>query len=115
MKKRAPSARPASDPDARRQRILATVDAIPPGSVATYGLVAREAGLPRHARLVGKVLSTLAAGTKLPWWRVVSASGAIAPRGDGGAVTEQRRRLEREGVAFRASGRVDLAAHLWRP
>jgi methylated-DNA-protein-cysteine methyltransferase-like protein len=115
MKKRSPSARTASDPDARRQRILATVDAIPRGSVATYGLVAHEAGLPRHARLVGKVLSTLAAGTKLPWWRVVSASGAIALRGDGGAVSEQRRRLAAEGVAFRPSGRIDLVRHLWRP
>jgi len=106
---------PNRDPDARRQRILATVDAIPRGCVATYGLVALEAGLPRRARLVGKVLSTLPARTPLPWWRVVSASGAIALRGDGGAVSEQRRRLAAEGVSFRPSGRIDLARHLWRP
>jgi methylated-DNA-protein-cysteine methyltransferase-like protein len=104
-----------SDPDARRQRILATVDSIPRGSVATYGLVALEAGLPRRARLVGKVLSTLPARTPLPWWRVVSASGAIALRGDGSAPAEQRGRLAAEGVSFRPSGRVDLARHLWRP
>jgi len=105
----------AVDHDARHARIRATVDAIPAGRVATYGLVAREAGLPRHARLVGRVLANLPARTALPWWRVVSASGAIAARGDGRAVAEQRRRLEREGVRFRASGRVDLTRHVWTP
>ena len=33
--------------DERVQRILATVDSIPEGRVASYGQVAEEAGLPR--------------------------------------------------------------------
>jgi methylated-DNA-protein-cysteine methyltransferase-like protein len=114
VKRRVPGAR-ATDGDARRERILATVDAIPEGSVASYGLVAREAGLPLRARLVGRVLGDLPARTALPWWRVVAANGAIAARGDGLAVAEQRRRLAREGVSFRPNGRVDLARHLWVP
>src|SRR5690606_12345089 len=107
------SLRAPQDDDARRQRILATVDSIPQGRVATYGQVADEAGLPRRARLVGKILGSLPARTTIPWSRVVGASGAISPRGDGESVRDQRARLVREGVTFRASGRVDLAACRW--
>lgn len=94
------------------QRILATVDAIPPGRVATYGQVAAEAGLGRRARLVGRVLRELPVASPLPWHRVVNARGAISPRPGHGPAT-QRRRLEGEGVRFDPSGRVDLGAFGW--
>ena len=103
------------DREILRHRILATVDAIPCGRVASYGQVAQEAGLPRRARLVGRVLSTLPARSPLPWHRVVNARGELSPRGDGASVREQRRRLEGEGVRFDGHGRVDLARHGWRP
>ena len=54
------------DTDGTRQRICAVVDSIPRGRVATYGQVAREAGLPQRARLVGRVLSKLPRGSRLP-------------------------------------------------
>jgi methylated-DNA-protein-cysteine methyltransferase-like protein len=41
--------------------------------------------------------------------RVVNASGRTAP-----GWTEQRELLEREGVAFRENGCVDLKRHLFR-
>jgi methylated-DNA-protein-cysteine methyltransferase-like protein len=94
-------------------RVLALVDSIPRGSVATYGDLAREAGFPRHARHVGRLLSALRAGTPLPWHRVLSAGGRIARRPGGGAA-RQRDRLRREGVSFDRRGRVVLAAHRWR-
>lgn len=103
-----------SDRDERRQRILAVVDSIPRGRVATYGQVAREAGLPRHARLVGRVLATLAPGTKMPWHRVVNSAGKISLRGGDGPAT-QARRLRREGVAVSLAGRVDLRERRWMP
>ena len=93
-----------------RQRILATVDAIPRGRVATYGDVAREAGLGRRARFVGRTLRELPARTRLPWHRVVRAGGELAPR-EGAA--EQRRRLRAEAVAFDRAGRVDLERFRW--
>lgn len=100
--------------DDRLQRILATVDAIPRGRVASYGQVAAEAGLPGRARLVGRLLRELPAGSKLPWHRVLRSDGSIAGRGDGAAMTTQRRRLAREGLAFDARGRVPRE-RFWRP
>lgn len=95
----------ALDADQRVQRILATVDSIPKGRVASYGDIAREAGLPRQARLVGRVLARLPNGSKLAWHRVVDAAGRI--RVGGASAREQRRRLEREGVVVSAKNRVD--------
>ncbi len=99
--------------DDRRMRILATVDAIPRGRVASYGQVAAEAGLPGRARLVGRLLRELPAGSRLPWHRVVRSDGSIAGRGDGEAMTEQRRRLVREGVTLEGRGRVPRE-RFWR-
>jgi len=101
--------RRALDP---RERILATVDSIPRGSVATYGEVAREAGLAGRARLVGRALRGLGRHSKIPWWRVLGAGGHV--RVVGAARAEQIRRLRREGVAVSASGRVDLERCGWR-
>ncbi|MHB2017189.1 MAG: MGMT family protein [Candidatus Xenobia bacterium] len=90
--------------------VYATVRRIPRGRVSTYGDVAAAAGWPGYARHVGKALSLLAEGSKVPWHRVVNAAGGISPRGDGTSVAEQRARLLREGVPFRPDGRVLLRA-----
>lgn len=87
------------------------VAAIPTGRVATYGQVAALAGMPRHARLVGRTLANLPAGTRLPWHRVVNAALRLSERGDDRAMHEQRRRLEREGVGF--IGTRIARAHRW--
>lgn len=73
---------------------------IPRGRIATYGQVAALAGMPRHARLVGRTLRDLPTGTRLPWHRVVNASLRISQRRGTGGHREQRRRLEAEGVSF---------------
>ena len=104
--------RSAREMEAVYQRIYALVDSIPRGRVASYGQIAREAGLPRHARLVGRALRTLPEGSRLPWHRVLKANGEISPRPSAGT---QRRRLGREGVRFDARGRVDLSRYGWAP
>jgi methylated-DNA-protein-cysteine methyltransferase-like protein len=96
--------------DHRRQRILATIDSIPRGRVATYGGVALEAGLPRYARYVARVLGELPAGHDLPWFRVIGAGGRL--RTSGASARLQARLLRGEGVALRA-GKVDLDAYGW--
>lgn len=105
------------------ERIWKEVAAIPRGQVASYGAIARRAGLPRRARLVGHALKVAPASLKLPWHRVLNAQGRISLPAGSRAHRLQRRLLEEEGVRFR-NGRVDRAALgdapdldalLWRP
>lgn len=85
--------------EAFTHRVVAVVAATRPGEVLTYGEVAAEAGHPGAARAVGQVLRR--DGGRLPWWRVVTASGRLVP----GREVEHAARLEREGVTCR-DGRV---------
>lgn len=100
----------AKDKQALRARqaraIWTAVERIPPGRVASYGEVAAMAGLPRRARLVGKLLGQLPPGSEVPWHRVVNAQGKISLQGR--AALRQRRLLEAEGVQFSDAGRISL-------
>jgi methylated-DNA-protein-cysteine methyltransferase related protein len=105
------------------ERIWKAVAAIPRGQVASYGEIARRAGMPRRARLVGHALKVAPASLKLPWHRVLNARGAISLPAGSRAYRQQRELLEREGHRFRR-GRIDLAGAggaqdldelLWRP
>jgi methylated-DNA-protein-cysteine methyltransferase-like protein len=80
--------------DARIERIVERIRAIPEGFVRTYGDID-----PVAPRFVGLVLSQT--DEDLPWQRVVRADGSLA-KGD-----VQRRLLLREGVPMRGD-RVDL-------
>ena len=105
---------------AARKRILDAIRAVPAGSVAGYGHIARRAGLPGRARLVAWVLRGNDDPT-LPWHRVLRSDGRIAfPAGSSG-FEEQARRLRAEGVAL-CAGRArmpeaaaSLDAALWAP
>ena len=94
------------------QRVWQVVSSIPSGCVATYGQIADLAGEPRRARHVGRVLGSLPHGSKLPWHRVVNASGRSSLPGAAGE--EQRRRLCNEGVRFRQSA-LSLSRYRWEP
>jgi methylated-DNA-protein-cysteine methyltransferase-like protein len=96
------------------QLIWQTIMAIPPGSVASYGEIARRAGLPGGARRVGRALRILPAGSVVPWYRVINAQGKSSlPPGSPSYVT-QRERLEAEGVEFSLNGKVDFKRFGWR-
>jgi len=87
----------------RSAAIRKAVRSIQRGSFASYGEVARRAGLPGRARLVGQVLRDSGGGAKLPWHRVTGAGGRIAfPAGSANA-REQLARLTREGVKTRGN------------
>jgi len=102
------------DPDLNHL-IWQVVALIPPGKVATYGDVARHAGLAKAARRVGLALRKLPAGTKIPWHRVVNAQGRISlPPGSASQYT-QRERLEAEGILFRENKSLDLRRYRWEP
>ena len=95
------------------KRIYKIVRQIPAGTVATYGQVARLAGIPRHARQVGYALNTASREMKLPWHRVINARGEISKRADANDEALQRYLLEEEGVEFDLNGRVSLKQYQW--
>jgi methylated-DNA-protein-cysteine methyltransferase related protein len=95
------------------QRIHDVVSRIPRGRVATYGQIARLAGLRGQARLVGYALHALPTGTRVKWQRVVNSRGEISLPGQSAA--RQRILLEQEGVRFDQRGRISLDKYLWQP
>ena len=103
-------------PAGHYERIYRVVSRIPRGRVATYGQVARLAGLAGQARLVGYALSALDDRSRIPWHRVVDVRGKISVRSDSGpASVVQRLRLTRERVRFDARNRIALELFRWRP
>lgn len=97
----------------RYQIIYSVVRRIPRGRVASYGQVARVAGLVNAARQVGYALHALPTGSSVPWHRVLNARGAVSLRNHHGLT--QRLLLAREGVRFGARDRVDMARFGWKP
>jgi len=113
-------ARSATSPESFT-RIWSVVSRIPRGKVATYGQVARMAGLGRGARTAGWALHALPDGLRIdgrdvPWHRVINALGRISPRGGdeaGLAVARQGYRLRREGIRVTGKGNIDLDRYGW--
>jgi methylated-DNA-protein-cysteine methyltransferase related protein len=95
-----------------RELIWRIVHSIPAGKVASYGDVAKHAGLPRGARLVGRALSNLPGDSTLPWHRVINSRGTISfPQGSP-QYREQRERLLAEGIIFR-NEKIDWKKFAW--
>lgn len=90
-------------------RIYSIVRRVPAGRVATYGEVARLAGLRGGARTVGWALAVVP-DDRTPWWRVVRGDGTIAPRP---WAVRQRRRLQQEGIRL-SGGRIDPRRYGWK-
>lgn len=87
-------------------QVFALVYQVPEGKVATYGDIAKLAGMPSHARQVGKVLSRLPTDSKLPWHRIVNSQGKISLQGSRGDY--QRQQLAAEGIPLSAHGTISL-------
>jgi methylated-DNA-protein-cysteine methyltransferase related protein len=110
--------------DADRNAVYDAIRAIPAGRVAAYGDIARQAGFPRRARWVGRVLRESPASLDLPWYRVLRADGRSAFPEGSAPYTQQWQRLQEEGIVPEG-GRVpdrffiwrerDLDAFLWGP
>jgi methylated-DNA-protein-cysteine methyltransferase related protein len=91
----------------RKEAIYLALAQIPEGKVITYGNLAKLAGMPNGARLVGKLLSALPENTELPWHRVINAQGKISLSHQATSHQEQIKRLSAEGVVV-VNGRIQL-------
>ncbi|KEF31693.1 methylated-DNA--protein-cysteine methyltransferase-related protein [Marinobacter nitratireducens] len=100
--------------ESKDQKIWQVVLSIPKGKVASYGQVAKMAGLGRQARYIGRALGKLPAGHQIPWYRVLRSNGQIAFPEGSEQFEKQKTKLEQEGVKVER-GRVKLNVHQWRP
>jgi methylated-DNA-[protein]-cysteine S-methyltransferase len=84
--------------DPFRRAVYAATRAIPPGSTATYGDIARAIGRPDGARDVGAALASNPFPIVVPCHRVVGASGKLTGFSAPGGLATKRRMLELEGA-----------------
>lgn len=96
-----------------QQAVYRIVSKCPRGKVVSYGGLAALAGKPRAARAVGAAMRDLPEDSSIPWWRVINSRGEISMRDIGHGPAIQRKLLEREGVRFGRSGRVDWEKYGW--
>ena len=92
------------------KQIYSAVRDIPYGRVTTYGQIAAIVGI-RSARIVGYAMSHAPVDT--PWHRVVNSKGKISVRRGMGICSEQRLRMEEEGIEFDSSDRIDFERFGW--
>jgi len=96
------------DTNELHRQILEVIALIPYGKVATYGQIAKLAGLPKHARLVGYVLKHLDKSSEIPWYRVINSQGKISvTRINQQGENVQQSLLEQEGI-YLLNGKVSL-------
>ena len=88
------------------EAVYAVVARIPKGKVASYGQVARLAGIPRSARVVGYALHVNPDPVNIPCYRVVNRFGEVSPAFAFGGGNRQAELLRADGVGFDDSGRV---------
>ena len=86
---------PSAEPSGTFARIYAVVRQIPAGSAATYGQIARLAGMPRCARVVGYALASCRDKT-VPCHRVVGSDSSLT--GYAGGLEKKRYLLSLEGI-----------------
>ena len=91
-----------------QERVWQIVHQIPKGKVAAYGQIASLAGIPRHSRLIARIMSGLPYDNRRPWHRVINSQGRITNR----AEARQQSRLEKEGVTL-INERVILQVYGW--
>lgn len=88
----------AHDEPTREEIIWSVVNQLEPGRTASYGEIARRAGLPGMARYVGYALGRLSPNSGVPWHRVVNSQRRISFPPGSAQADRQKALLEAEGV-----------------
>lgn len=86
--------------------IYEAVKKIPEGKVASYGMIAKAAGIPRSARTVGWALHINPDPDNIKCHRVVTKDGGLSESFAFGGINRQRILLSEENIEFDESGNV---------
>ncbi|MEX0616195.1 MAG: MGMT family protein [Candidatus Woykebacteria bacterium] len=91
--------------------VYKVVSSVPAGKVATYGQIAKIAGV-KNPRVVGNILHKNIDPDNVPCHRVVNSKGDIADGYVFGGAAEQVKKLNGEGVKV-TDNKVDLNNYRW--
>jgi methylated-DNA-protein-cysteine methyltransferase related protein len=98
------------------ERAITIIKNIPSGKVMTYGQIARLAGSPRGARQVVRILHSMSAKHRLPWYRVINSKGEIGFKdSDSEFFSSQKQFLEVEGIVFEKNYVINLKRYQFHP
>ena len=100
------------EPSKLYDSIYDLVRMIPAGKVATYGQIAAIIG-KCTARQAGYAMAAPPHDQGIPWQRVINSQGKVSPRIGGDGASVQRIILEKEGVIFSSSGKVNFKVVGW--
>jgi O-6-methylguanine DNA methyltransferase len=81
-----------------QQSVLQATRQIPPGTLWTYGQMARAIGKPQASRAVGQALGRNPVPIIVPCHRVVASDGSLGGYSGGGGVASKRKLLALEGA-----------------
>lgn len=90
-----------------QQRVLRAEHAIPRGSVSTYKTIAAHLGAPGAARAVGNALANNPFPLIVPCHRAIRSDRRLG--GFQGGLDMKRALLNKEGIHFDSSGRVECS------
>lgn len=103
------------DSNELHRQILEVIALIPYGKVATYGQIAKLAGIPKHARLVGYVLKHLDQESSIPWNRVINSQGKISVM----RINEKGENIQQQLLAdeeiYVLNNKINLKVFSWTP
>jgi O-6-methylguanine DNA methyltransferase len=96
-----------------RQKVYQLTNKIPAGKVTTYGQLAKLAGKPKAARVVGLFMRTNPNAPHTPCHRVVASDGSLTGYSGKGGIKTKKTLLMKEGVVFKKN-KVDLSVSSWK-
>lgn len=96
-----------------QQQLYELLRMIPKGKVSTYKDMAMRLGVPTKSRWIGRLLGMNDQPHAYPCYKVVASDGSLTGYSAAGGIITKRTKLEADGVAFKANGKVDLALSRW--
>lgn len=94
----------------KSQIVYNIISQIPQGKVVTYKKVASISGI-KTPRLIGTILHQNKDPENIPCHRVIRSDGTLASNYAFGGKSEQKRKLESEGITFKKN--KIMANYLW--
>jgi len=95
-----------------REKVYKICRSIPKGKIVTYGQIARLAGKPRAARVVGVFMKNNPDVPAVPCHRVVASNGKLTGYSAKGGIVQKKKILINEGVSFK-NNKADLSISRW--